>query len=72
MECSHGELRFLNGSNGTEGTIEVCLNGVWGTVCDNYWSTNDAKVACKSLGLSDKCEYQEEIDLITLISNIRC
>ena len=57
--CLHGETRLVNTSlsnNGTQGTLEVCYNGVWGTVCDSYWSTKDAQVACKSLGLTSTCK----------------
>ena len=32
------------------GRLEVFHKGQWGTICDNYWSMNDAKVACRQLG----------------------
>lgn len=49
-----GELRIIGGVNRSAGRLEVFANNAWGTVCDDYWSRNDAQVACRQLGFSSR------------------
>jgi len=50
--CTHGSIRLRGDSTTLNGRVEVCLNGDWGTVCDDGWETVDANVACQQLGYS--------------------
>ena len=50
--CSNGEIRLVGGSIAREGQVEVCVSGRWGTVCDDLWSSADARIVCRQMGFS--------------------
>ena len=54
-ECSpEGTIKLVNGSSPSEGRLEVCIRGVWGTVSDDRWDSISASTVCKILGFSSQ------------------
>ncbi|XP_019854372.1 PREDICTED: scavenger receptor cysteine-rich domain superfamily protein-like [Amphimedon queenslandica] len=51
--CSDGDVRLVNGSYKTDGRLEVCSDGNWGSVCSTGFDPTDAYVVCNELGLGD-------------------
>ena len=49
--CFEGDIRLAGGNDENEGRVEICSNGVWGTVCDDngQWDSREAKVVCRQL-----------------------
>ena len=55
---SNGNLRLVDGTltddegRLCEGRLEIFYDGAWGTICDDYWTKEDADVACRALGFA--------------------
>ena len=48
--CTHGEIRLVDNTSRFEGVVEVCVDGVWGAICKDFWGANNAHVVCRQLG----------------------
>ena len=52
--CVTGDVRLVGGvANSSSGLVEVCVDGVWGHVCDSSyeWTNENAEVVCRQLSL---------------------
>ena len=50
--CLDGSVRIRGSNFDRLGRAEVCVNGTWGTICDDFWDNRDASVVCRQLGYS--------------------
>lgn len=51
--CVEGAVYLVNGNLPSEGTIQICKDGEWGTVCDDFFGVEEARIVCRQLGLTD-------------------
>ena len=71
----NGAVRLVNGRRASEGSVQICVDGVWGHVCGGSWSAANTKVVCRQLGYSTMCKLNATLYLtlhIVLIENYLC
>lgn len=50
-------VRLSGGVSDYDGRVEIHYNNQWGSICDDHWTMNEAKVICRSLGASGVDQY---------------
>ncbi|NXW16699.1 HIPL1 protein, partial [Circaetus pectoralis] len=76
----NGAVRLMEqrGRGRGRGRVEVYIDGEWGTVCDDGWSSAAAAVVCRQLGFpyaaraSKKAEFGEGTSLRILLDDVQC
>lgn len=68
MLCPQGGVRLQDGHDGGQivipnnrGRVEICNNDVWGTVCDDSWTSVEAAIVCIQLGLPSSSRFARTV-----------
>ena len=51
-------MRLYGGTSSTNGVLQICREGVWGNINSYAWSTYEAVLACRQLGLPTQCKLR--------------
>ena len=54
--CNDSDVRLTGTDTPTQGRLEVCFYGVWGSVCDDSWTDVNSQVVCQQLGYESNGE----------------
>ncbi|XP_058255768.1 HHIP-like protein 1 [Hemibagrus wyckioides] len=76
----NGAVRLMGDERGQKdrGRVEIYINGEWGTVCDDLWTTQNAAVVCRQLGFgyalkaSRQAEFGEGKHLRIMLDDVQC
>lgn len=71
------DVRLAGRGVSYEGHVEVYKNGVWGTICADFWNDRAATIICHELGLGDygTTVFNSSASSVSspiLLTNVRC
>ena len=61
-------VRLVGGNNVTSGRLELRHNGVWGSVCDDEFGTEEGNVVCRMLGLPGGVKIHNQVNYHTQLN----
>lgn len=56
--CRNGDIRLRPLPGRINKLVQICFAGSWGQICADGWDNNDARVACRQVGMPENCECQ--------------
>lgn len=59
IACKEDSVRLVGSSNSYEGTIEICVDKLWGLVASTAWNGSNAAVVCDQLGFQKQGIYTQ-------------
>ena len=67
--CTNNQIRIVDslGLNATEGLVEVCTGGGWGTVCGTSFGSSDAQVVCRQLGIENTGKLSNQLYYVSMV-----
>ena len=55
-ECNDTDVQLIGGVGKDDGNVQICLDGLWGSVCGmEEWDYKAARVVCRQL-MKDGCK----------------
>ena len=51
-ESNEMDICLIDGESVYGGSVDICLGGLWGPVCDDKWDYQGAVVVCRQLGFN--------------------
>ena len=70
LQCEEGDLRLIGSSAINQGTVEICMNETWGTICYSNWGQSEANVVCRQLGFSENGSHYNIAPVVMIIIHI--
>ena len=68
--CTDYDILLVGGASPNEGKVLMCLNGVWGTLCDETFSKTDAQIVCYEAGYSGGMKHLYYVHIFIKINNV--